>query len=254
LVKNASQSDVNAWWARLRGAGPGLWVTAIAFTVCGLVVAVGLLGGLQKTNGGEVAVVRNGGPLDNHKIRQEIDPASGLTWTGLWSSVHMYPAQQRFYTITSNAGRGDRTSELVSSCALVRNARGGLAPVGRSNNGNIAKVQQAINSSLTTDLQQTLGGRFFNDIRFNLVRITLPTKVQNAVDDAQAAFAQVTQAQARVQSARADAEANRIRQRGYRDCPACAQIDELKAIPRSVQTYAPGAGFAVTPRRIRRSA
>jgi hypothetical protein len=44
-------------------------------------------------------------------------------------------------------------------------------------------------------------GRFFNDIRFNLVRITLPTKVQNAVDDAQAAFAQVTQAQARVQSA-----------------------------------------------------
>jgi regulator of protease activity HflC (stomatin/prohibitin superfamily) len=138
---------------------------------------------------------------------------------------------------------------LVSSCALVQNARGGLAPVGSSNNGNIAKVQQAINSSLTTDLQQTLGGRFFNDIRFNLVRITLPTKVQNAVDDAQAAFAQVTQAQARVQSARADAEANRIRQRGYRDCPACAQIDELKAIPPSVQTYAPGAGFAVTPRR-----
>ena len=42
-------------------------------------------------------------------------------------------------------------------------------------------------------------------------------------------------------------EANRIRQRGYRDCPACARIDELKAIPPSVRTYAPGAGFAVTP-------
>jgi hypothetical protein len=84
-------------------------------------------------------------------------------------------------------------------------------------------------------------------MRFNLVRITLPAKLQGAVDDAQATFAQVTQAQARVQSAKADAEANRIRQHGYQDCPACARIDELKAIPPSVQTYAPGAGFAVTP-------
>jgi regulator of protease activity HflC (stomatin/prohibitin superfamily) len=118
---------------------------------------------------------------------------------------------------------------------------------GKSNNGNIAKVQQAINSSLSVDLRQTLGGDFFTGIRFNLVRITLPAKLQGAVDDAQAAFAQVTQAQARVQSAKADAEANRIRQRGYQDCPACARIDELKAIPSNVQTYAPGAGFAVTP-------
>jgi hypothetical protein len=75
----------------------------------------------------------------------------------------------------------------------------------------------------------------------------LPAKVQAAVDDAQAAFAQVTQAQARVESARADAQANAIRERGYKDCPACAQIDELKAIPSNVQTFAPGAGFAVTP-------
>jgi regulator of protease activity HflC (stomatin/prohibitin superfamily) len=109
------------------------------------------------------------------------------------------------------------------------------------------KVQQAINSSLGVDLRQTPGGDFFTGIRFNLVRITLPAKLQGAVDDAQAAFAQVTQAQARVQSAKADAEANRIRQRGYQDCPACARIDELKAIPPNVQTHAPGAGFAVTP-------
>ena len=142
-----------------------------------------------------------------------------------------------------------RCAELVSSCSLVQNARTNpVAPGGgHSNNGNIAKVQQAINQSLATDLRGTLGGDFFTSIRFNLVRITLPPKVQNAVDDAQAAFAQVTEAQARVESARADAEANRIRQRGYADCPACARIDELKAIPASVQTFAPGAGFAVTP-------
>jgi regulator of protease activity HflC (stomatin/prohibitin superfamily) len=291
---------------------------------------------MEKTSGGEVAVVRNGGPFDNHRTRQVIDPASGLTWIGWWSQIHKYPAQQRFYTITANSGRGERPgvdvvrtptsdgvdvgiegtlyfqltlehnalrtfddkfgtrkfrgldgvirnaydgddgwsgfldqivrpvidndlreqinnfrcADLVSSCALVQNAGGKVNAVRTgSNNGNIAKVQDAINSSLATDLAQTLGGQFFTGIRFNLVRISLPAKVQAAVDDAQAAFAQVTQAQARVQSARADAQANRIRERGYKDCPACAQIDELKAIPPSVQTFAPGAGFSVTPGR-----
>jgi regulator of protease activity HflC (stomatin/prohibitin superfamily) len=300
-----------------------------------LVLAVGLISSYDKTNGGEVAVVRNGGAFDNNRIRQVIDPASGLTYTGMWSHVHKYPAQQRFYTITSNSGNGDRPgvdvvhtptsdgvdvgiegtlyftlnldhpalrtfddkygtrkfrgldgtaryawqgddgwsgfldqvvrpvidndlreqinsfrcAELVSSCVLVQNG-GGRQKIdtqgGQTNNGNIAKVQQAINSSLSTDLSQTLGGDFITGIRFNLVRITLPDKVQAAVNDAQAAFAQVTQAQAKVQQAKADALANRERERGYRDCPACAQIDTLKAIPSSVTTFAPGAGFAVT--------
>jgi regulator of protease activity HflC (stomatin/prohibitin superfamily) len=320
-----------------RGGAAAAAAGGVALVVLGLVLLVGLFHGTTKTSGGEVAVVRNGGPLDNHRIRQTIEPASGVTWIGWWSSVHRYPAQQRFYTITAQPGGGERPgvdvvrtptsdgvnvgiegtiyftlnledralrtfddrfgtrkfrgldgvirwawdgdlgwsgfldqivrpvidndlreqinrfrcSDLVSSCALVQNAGARRAtPNGaRSNNGNIAKVQDAINSSLSDDLRRTLGGDFFTGIRFSLVRITLPPKVQTAVDDAQAAFAQVTQAQARVQSAKADAQANRIRQRGYRDCPACARIDELKAIPPSVQTYAPGAGFAVTPGR-----
>jgi regulator of protease activity HflC (stomatin/prohibitin superfamily) len=323
-----------SWPSRRPIPRPAALAAAVVLAICGLVALVGLFKSMKKTTGGQIAVVRNGGPFDNHKIRQVIDPASGLSWVGWWSSVHFYPAQQRFYTITADAGRGERTgvdvvhtptsdgvnvgiegtlyfsinldhtvlrhlddrfgtrkfrgldgvaryawegddgwsgfldqivrpvidndlreqiasfrcADLVSSCALVQNS--GTAPVarGQANNGNIAKAQNAINLSLADDLKRTLGGQFFTDLRFNLVRITLPTKVQGAVEDAQAAFAQVTQAQARVQSARADAEANRIRQRGYRDCPACAQIDELKAIPPSVQTYAPGAGFAVTPK------
>jgi regulator of protease activity HflC (stomatin/prohibitin superfamily) len=316
-------------WPRSAGS---IGVAGLVFAAVALVLLIGIFDGLKRTNGGEVAVVRNGGPFDDHRIRQTIDPASGLTWTGFWSTAHMYPAQQRFYTITADAGHGERPgvdvvhtptsdgvnvgiegtiyfalnldhaalrtfddkfgtrkfrgldgiarnaydgddgwsgfldqivrpvidndlreqinnfrcSELVSSCSLVQNNRK-VSLGGASNNGNIAKVQDAINSSLGEDLRSTLGGDFFTGIRFNLVRITLPPKVQTAVDDAQAAFAQVTQAQARVESAKADAQANKIRQRGYRDCPACAQIDELKAIPPSVQTYAPGAGFAVTP-------
>src|SRR3954447_13678250 len=55
-----------------------------------LIAVVGLIGGFDKTQGGEGAVVRNGGPLDNYKIRQVIEPASALTWTGLWSTSHKY--------------------------------------------------------------------------------------------------------------------------------------------------------------------
>jgi len=302
----------------------------------GLPLFVGVGRGFDKTTGGEIAVVRNGGPLDNNKIRQVIDPASNLTWTGLYSSSHKYPAQQRFYTITSDPGNGDRSgvdvvqtptsdgvdvgiegtiyfslalnhltlrafddkfgtrkfrssgaglyypwegeegwsafldqvirpvidndlreqvnafrcAELVSSCALVQNGPQGANPAQAaalaSNNGNIAKVQNAINSSLGSDLRDTLGGEFLTGIRFNLVRISLPNEIQAAVNSAQAAFAKVTQAQAEVQQAKAQAQANEQRQRGYQGCPACAQIDELKAIPPSVTTFAPGSGFAIT--------
>lgn len=324
--------------------------TAVAvLAVLGLyffILGIGVLGSFDRTNGGQVAVVRNGGPLDNHRIRQVIQPASGRTWVGLYSDVHKYPAQQRFYTITANEGQGDRPdhevvrvpskdgvemgiegtlyftlntdpevlkafddkfgtrkfrllsngknyaphdgdngwsafldtiirpvidndlreqintfdcAQLVSSCALVQlganqtvtpNAAPGTAPAGpaESSNGNIAAVQEAINKSLAKDLEATLGAPFLIDLKFNLVRITLPTQVQEAVNKAQAAFAGVSEAQARVAQARADADANKIRQSGYESCPACAAIDQLKAIPPNVTTFAPGAGFAITPR------
>ncbi|MFI7130044.1 SPFH domain-containing protein [Nonomuraea sp. NPDC050153] len=81
----------------------------IALIVVAALVAlpllIGGLGGLERTGGGEVAVIRDGGPLDDNKVRQVINPGSGLTWTGMWSSTHLYPAQQRFYTITADPKR-----------------------------------------------------------------------------------------------------------------------------------------------------
>jgi len=294
--------------------------------------AAGAMRGFTKTGGGEVAVVRNGGPLDDNKIRQVIQPGSSVTWTGWWSTVHLYPAQQRFYTITSNSGSGDRAgvdvvnvpssdgvsmgiegtfyftlnlneatlndfddkfgtrqfrgadgtmrfawdgddgwssfldqiirplidndlrqevgnfrcAELVSSCALVQNQAGGTGAVdGQANNGNIAKIQTAINKSFTKDLKDTLGGEFLTGIRFNLSKVTLPESVQGAVNDAQAAYAKVSESQAKVQQAEADAAANQKRQEGYNACPACAEIDIMKSIPSNVTVYAPGANTAV---------
>ncbi|GAA4631775.1 hypothetical protein GCM10023196_062510 [Actinoallomurus vinaceus] len=316
---------------------------AIAAVVVLLVVAVptlnGFFGSFERTSGGEVAVVRNGGMFDNNKIRQIIDPGSGLTWIGWWSNTHKYPAQQRFYTITSDSGRGDRAgvdvvtvpssdgvnmgiegtlyfslnldhatlrrfddkfgtrkftgadgkaryaydgdagwsgfldqivrpviendlrtqvntfrcAELVSSCALVQNNSGGKQQQTslkvQSNNANIAKVQQAINTSLEQDLEQTLGFPFLTNLHFNLARITLPAAVQQAVDSAQAAFAKVTESQAQVAQAQAEAAANRARQEGYNKCPTCADIEKLKALPKGITVYAPGNDRVAIPTR-----
>ena len=105
---------------------------------------------------------------------------------------------------------------------------------------------QSINDSLQQDLTATLGGPYITGVRFNLAKITLPKQVQDAINKAQAAFAAVTEAQARVAQAKADAAANEQRQKGYSACPACAVIDEYKAIPPTIITFAPGAGVAIS--------
>lgn len=313
-----------------------------------LVLLIGWISGFDKTSGGEIAIVRNGGMFDNHKVRQVISPASGLVYAGMWSDVHKYPAQQRFYTISANPNEGDagtvdvvhvptsdgvfvgiegtlyftlntdtagcqgtnssnlqrrhpacaiaefdnrfgtRTfggyhpyegeagwdnflnqvirpvidnnlreqignfpcQELISSCALVQNqgnVRNVSAAQGKKNNANIIAIQNAINTSLRADLHSELGGEYLTGLRFILRGVTLPPQVQSAVDDAQAAFGAVSLSEAHVKQAALDAKANRIRQSGYRGCPACAKIDQLKAIPPTIRTFAPGGSFAVTP-------
>ncbi|MET8139532.1 SPFH domain-containing protein [Sphaerisporangium sp. NPDC005288] len=309
-------------------------VAAVVAVIVAIVSVIGLLSGYESTDGGEVAVVRDGGPLDDNRVRGVIDPASSLTWTGWWSEVHRYPAQQRFYTITADPKRSTllgvdvvtvpssdgvnmgiegtlyftlnldhqtlrlfddkfgtrrfrgqdnemryayegeegwsgffgqairpvvdnalrsqigvfRCAELVSSCAFVESgaAQKAVRLTPRDNNAALVKVQNAVNSTLAGDLRQMLGADFLVDLRFNLVRITLPTQVQSAVDRAQAAFAGVAEAQAAVAQARAQADANKARQDGYDRCRTCAEIEKLKALPQGITVYAPGNGAALS--------
>lgn len=288
-------------------------------------------GGWTKTQGGERAVVRNGGPFDNHKVRQIIEPASSLTWTGLFSDAHKYPASQRFLRISSNAddsesGKSDPTStptsdgvnvgvngtlyfeltddpkvltdfdnkfgvrefggkhpydgdegfknflneiispvafanarkqianvtcaQLVSSCALVQN-QGKVeikADAGKQNNASIAEIETNINEGLEIQINDTLGGAYLKNVHFQIVSVDLPPQISQAIEDAQSAFAEVSKSEARVKSAKNDAEANRVRQRGYRDCPTCAEIDARKAIPAGVTVWAPGGNAAIAVR------
>jgi regulator of protease activity HflC (stomatin/prohibitin superfamily) len=284
-----------------------------------LILLIALITGFDRTNAGSYAVIRNGGPFDKRDVRQVLDPGSDLTWTGFWSATHEYPAQQRFYTITADAGRGERPgvdvvrvptndgvnvgiegtiyftltgrhallerldnqfgtrkfrvlgsgetkhpwegdegwsafldaivrpvidndlrqeignfrcAELVSSCALVSNQAAGLSTAGGQRaNVNIQSIQERINESLAADLQRTLGANYFENIRFNLVRIELPPQVQRAVDDAQAEFANVSRDRAGVQRARLQNRANRELAKTYRSNPILALAEVFKSLP-----------------------
>lgn len=83
----------------------GLTIAAFAVFIALLVVVTSIT--FVRTDGGHVAVVRNGGPLDNNKIRSVVQPASSRKYEGMLSLKHEYPASQRYYTIAADAG-GDR--------------------------------------------------------------------------------------------------------------------------------------------------
>jgi regulator of protease activity HflC (stomatin/prohibitin superfamily) len=87
------------------------WITAIvAAVVAAVIVGIVVLTGVTfaKTDGGHLAVIRNGGPFDNNKIRDVLQPGSSRHFEGMYSDTHEYPASQRYYTITTDPGRGDR--------------------------------------------------------------------------------------------------------------------------------------------------
>jgi hypothetical protein len=107
-------------------------------------------------------------------------------------------------------------------------------------------VQVAVNAAFTADVDRALGTPILINPRFVLSRVELPENVQDAINQAQAAFAGVTESQAALQRAEIDAQANAARQNGYNSCPTCAQIDILKSLPDGLTTYAPGTGFSVT--------
>jgi len=310
--------------------GIGCLAAAAVFT--GAVFATGYAMSFESTTPGQIAVVRNGGPMSGKSIKQILPPGHGGTYVGYWTTVHFYPATQSSYTITDDVKEGDqpgvdvisvpsadgvqmglqgtlyftlntdpatvkkfddkfgtrsftyggesghaydgnkgfgifmnqvvrpvinnavrqaiagkRCSELLASCALVQNTgqpvNFNTVPVGSV---NINDVQSAINSDLENDINNTLGGNFFTGLKFNLNKVDVPPNVQEAINNAQSAFAAVSQSQAKIAQAQADAKANETRQNGYNACPVCGQIDMLHALPPGLTTYAPGTQFAVT--------
>jgi hypothetical protein len=322
-----------------------IFVGGAALVTAAALAVIGLLGAFTATDGGTISVIRNGGLLDNRAVRvvdgrpQIVPPGSSLTYTGMFSSEHPYPAGQRNFVIAARppvqptdveapvdsrevinvpskdgvmigvegtfyfeltrdpvvlaqfddkfgtrtypgpdgeayaAWDGDAgwsgflnftlgnliqndlrrelvqvsCADLVASCSLASNA---TAPVTIDLNAvptdRIQQVQDAVNTQFARDVEATLGGPYFTNIKFVMSKAVLDDKVQGAITDAQAAFAAVTKAQAGKQAAQIEAETNAVRQQGYTTCPTCADIERLRALPPGLTTYAPGQAFAVT--------
>lgn len=319
-----------------------LVLLAVVVAVFGVWPGIVALFSWHKTDGGHVAVVRDGGPFDDAAIRMVLPVSSSLTWVGLYSDVHEYPAQVRYYDIVPagddrpgvNAYRtptkdgvdvglsarlnfslnlddtilrkfddafGTRTyttvngaqrlapwegddgfatwldtvvkpiieetlrqqvasvdcEDLQASCALVRNSDPNVAQaVANSTNAEtLQRIQTNVNDALRSNINVRLGGDYLTNIQFSLTGVDLPGPIRQRIESAQAEFAGASAAQARLNQAKLDADTNAEKQRGYNQCPTCAEIDRIKAegemlarIPNGVQVYAPGNPFAVAGR------
>lgn len=300
--------------------------------IFGLPALFGFIGAWNNVDAGHIAVLRNGGVFSDSNIRGYLEPGSSLSYTGIFATEHVYPAQQRTYSISADPANGDKPgfdvvstpssdgvpmslegtlyyqlnldhsvlgqfdnkygtrsytfngssyhaydgddgwnafmntqvrpvidndlrqqiadvscAELNAACALVKDATQAAATAsGKATNVNYSAVQNAINSTLQSDINSQLGGPYLTNVRFTLVKADLPGNVQDAANKALAAFAQVSQEQALVQQAQLQAQANAAREQGYSNCPACQTIDELKALPGSITTLSlGGSGLAI---------
>lgn len=138
-----------------------------------------------------------------------------------------------------------KCAELVSSCALVQNGGGSGYAAVEEGEAKVQKVEASVNEHLSSDLESTLGKKYFQNVQFRLSKVELPPKIQNAIDGAQAAFARVSESQAAVKKSEYESKANEIRQEGYNKCPTCAAIDQTKAIPKGIRVWAPGSSAAI---------
>jgi regulator of protease activity HflC (stomatin/prohibitin superfamily) len=139
-----------------------------------------------------------------------------------------------------------RCDELVSSCALLSNKGGALdQKSGAATNANLVAVQKAIGDALNDDLSSNLGGSYFKSVQVVVSAVKLPDRVQAAVNDAQAQFAEVNKANADLQKARIRKKVNDALGASYRNCPACAEIDALKSIPANVTAISLGGGGSI---------
>ena len=140
---------------------------------------------------------------------------------------------QQFRPVLDNALREElgkyRCAELNAACALVK---GGQA---EDTAQNIAQIQNSIGTTLEADLRETLGGKYFEHVRFRLQQIRLPARVEAAVNEANAAKAQVSTEQYRVQAAKQKALAARELAKAYQANPYAGLIEFAKNLPSNSQ-------------------
>jgi regulator of protease activity HflC (stomatin/prohibitin superfamily) len=136
-----------------------------------------------------------------------------------------------------------RCVELNNTCQYVQNTEavteGKIDEV--ETGQNLDKVGAEVASTLAANLDRTLVGHFFENVRFNLVRIGFEPEVQAAITAAQTKRTEVANARLDAQKAEQeargrrlaaseDAKAIREKQQAYAENPTQGKIDQLRAI------------------------
>jgi regulator of protease activity HflC (stomatin/prohibitin superfamily) len=117
---------------------------------------------------------------------------------------------------------------LVASCTIIQTTEKVDLPKAAS---SIALIERQINDTLEDDLARTLGRRYFWDVRFRITNVRLPETVQEAINAAEAKYAEVNSARAEVLQARYQNERNKLLAKTYNSSPALATIEALRAAP-----------------------
>ena len=141
-----------------------------------------------------------------------------------------------------------RCVQLNNTCAYIqdRDAATGRQDLDQDNSQNLSKVQDEIGTTLERNLRTTLGGPYFEDVQFRVVQVRFDERVQESITSATAARADVAtkelEAEQRVQTAKGErrvaqekAAAIRSTRQAYRDNPAQARIDAIRALPQDLQ-------------------
>lgn len=139
----------------------------------------------------------------------------------------------QFRPILDNALREEigkyNCPQLNAACALVKSGDAG------DTSQNIVHIQNAIGETLERDLNETLGAAYFENVRFRLNQIPLPAAVDKAVDEANAAKAQVQTQRYRADAARQEAIAAQRKAAAYKSNPYAGLIEFAKALPEGSQ-------------------
>lgn len=123
-----------------------------------------------------------------------------------------------------------RCEELISSCGLVASQGQNIEvkDIGSTNNVNLQAIQEKVEQGVTEELNRALGQSYFKNVSFRLVRVQLEPRIQDAINEALAAFAKVTTAKAGVEQAEQQRLAAEKLASIYEKSPALAQIQMIR--------------------------
>jgi hypothetical protein len=145
-------------------------------------------------------------------------------------------------------------ADLVSSCSLVQstNVNAGAVPAVQAKDTAAAfeKIQTSVQDQIESGVTTQLGAEYLTDFHVQFTKVDLPEKVDNAIDDAQASFAKISEARAKKIQAGYTAQANQLLAKSYNNNPNLAYVNAIDSISKSganvtVVVGNPGTGFVL---------